>query len=92
MSYPLRELPDLSSLGGTWTTVTVADCAFGHPVQVGRANFPDHEWPYEPGENTWRLDSASLDGYPLDGLDEIPTAWYLEGDLLLCLGCGTDVT
>ncbi|MGW5441444.1 hypothetical protein [Nocardia asteroides] len=78
MSYPLRELPDLSSLGGTWTTVTVADCAFGHPVQVGRANFPDHEWPYEPG-----ICPCS---------SEIPTAWYLDGYLLLCLGCGTDVT
>ncbi|MFC9664901.1 hypothetical protein ACFVJ5_32140 [Nocardia sp. NPDC127606] len=76
MSYPLHELPDLSSLGGEWATVTVADCAWGHPVQVGRAMFPDHEWPYEPRKCPW----------------DMPTAWYLDGSVLICLGCGVDGT
>ncbi|MGY1948634.1 hypothetical protein [Nocardia asiatica] len=75
MSYPIEELPDLSSLGGEWTTATVADCAYGTPVEVGRAHFPDHEWPYEP--------QRCPHGF---------SAWYLNGTLLLCLGCGTDGT
>ena len=77
MSYPLHELPDLSSLGGEWTTVTVGDCVSGRPVQVGRAVFPDHEWPYEPHNcPCW----------------DVPSAWYLDGYVLICLGCGIDGT
>ncbi|MEV0544147.1 MULTISPECIES: hypothetical protein [Nocardia] len=77
MSYALHELPDLSSLGGEWTTVTVADCAYGTPVQVGRAMFPDHEWPFEPRNcRCW----------------DMPGVWYLDGYVLLCMGCGVDGT
>ncbi|WP_331761076.1 hypothetical protein OG225_43290 (plasmid) [Nocardia sp. NBC_01377] len=75
MSYPTDQLPDISSLGGEWTLATVPEVAFGHPVQVGRAMFPDHEWPYEPAKCTW--DQGT---------------WYLDGTLLICMGCGTDGT
>ncbi|MGW0252641.1 hypothetical protein ACWDYH_39060 [Nocardia goodfellowii] len=75
MSYPVDQLPDLSSISGTWTIVTVRDCAHGHPVQVGQAHFPDWEWPYQP--NNCPIARGS---------------WYLDGDLLLCNGCGTDGT
>ncbi|MFC8046794.1 hypothetical protein [Nocardia sp. NPDC057353] len=61
MSYPIDELPDISHLGGEWTTATVRDCADGTPVEVGRAVFPDHEWPFEPGTCTWTRGAWYLD-------------------------------
>ncbi|MBF6287827.1 hypothetical protein [Nocardia cyriacigeorgica] len=65
MSYPVDQLPDISVIGGTWTIVTARDCAFGHPVKVGQAHFPDWEWPYQP-ENcpiecgSWYLNETLL--------------------------------
>ncbi|WP_433758140.1 hypothetical protein [Nocardia sp. CA-135398] len=65
MSYPIDQLPDLSSIGGTWTTVTVRDCAYGGPVRVGVAQFPDWEWPYTPAKcpiqhGSWYLNGTLL--------------------------------
>lgn len=77
MSYPIEQLPDISHLGGEWTTAIAPDAAYGTPVEVGRAIFPDHEWPYEPGTCTCTWGQG---------------ARYLDGGLLLCMGCGCDGT
>ncbi|MGW6333212.1 hypothetical protein [Nocardia rhamnosiphila] len=61
MSYPIEQLPDISHLGGEWTTAVVADAAWGHPVRVGRAVFPDHEWRFGPGACTWGKGARYLD-------------------------------
>lgn len=69
MSYPVDELPDLSSIGGEWIIAT----AHKSSVQVGIARFPDWEWPYHPDEcrsktGGWYLDIVMLcNGCGADG-------------------------
>ncbi|MFE3105297.1 hypothetical protein [Nocardia tengchongensis] len=74
MSSPLDNLPDLSPLGGHWTTTTGHHIDFGHIVTMGRAEIPGITWPYEPEDcpittNTWYLDDTLLlcDGCGTDG-------------------------
>ena len=76
MSYAIDKLPDLSPLGGHWSIVTRPDIANGRLGKVGRAHFPDVEWPFEPDTCPY-FDKG---------------AWYLDGTLLICQGCGCDGT
>lgn len=74
MSYAIDQLPDLSPLGGHWTTTTARDIVDGRPVEIGLAHLPGVEWPYQPANcpiarGSWYLDGTLLlcDGCGTDG-------------------------
>lgn len=76
MSYPLDQLPDLAPLGGHWTTAVVSDSAY--PLQAARVGRA-----HLPGV-TWPYEPHHC---PITR-----GTWYLDGQLLLCDGCGVDGT
>ncbi|MEV0462254.1 hypothetical protein AB0I30_03110 [Nocardia tengchongensis] len=70
--------PDLSSIGGIWDPFPPKHHHGGY-IAPGRlvAHFPDHPWPYTPET----CQAGMCD-----------TTWYLNGELLLCNGCGLNGT
>ncbi|MFF2088549.1 hypothetical protein ACFVVM_32600 [Nocardia sp. NPDC058176] len=84
---------DIATYGDTWASIAAPEPAGTPPepqpavVDEDEHRLEDHGKIYfslGPGENTWRLDSASLDGYPLDGLDEIECTY---GNRRMCQVC-----
>ena len=78
MSFALDHLPDLSPIGGRWTTTTIpaSHTRDGHTREGGLAELPGITWEYTPAECA---------GPPWGD-------WYLDGTVLLCPGCGIDIT
>ena len=80
MKYENEDIPDLSEIGGHWDPRPVEYHGPGREfVCPGRriARLPDREWPHEPEDCT-------------AGLTD--TTWILDGQVLLCNGCGMDGT
>lgn len=76
--YESDEIPDLSEIGASWDE-RLPKWHGDDLVAIGRrvARLPGVVWPYEPED--------CLAG-PQD------TKWILDGQVLLCTGCGIDGT
>ncbi|MGW5441435.1 hypothetical protein [Nocardia asteroides] len=87
---------DIATYGDTWASIAAPDPAGTPPEPEPAAadeeahRLEDHGKIYVslgPGEGSWRLDPASLDGYSLDGLDEIECTY---GNRHMCEVCGSE--
>lgn len=89
---------DISTYGDTWASIAAPRTAEAPPEPEPAAADEDGEehrledhgkiyFSLGPGENSWRLDSASVDGYPLDGLDEIECTY---GNRRMCQVCRSE--
>lgn len=80
MKYESDEIPDLTEVGGHWDDRPVKwHGTAGDFVCPGRriARLPARDWPHEPEECTAGM---------------FDTEWILDGQVLLCVGCGIDAT
>lgn len=88
---------DISTYGDTWAPAA-APATVETPPEPAVADEVEEEHRLEdhgkiyfslgPGETSWRLDSASVDGYPLDGgLDEIECTY---GNRHMCQVCRSE--
>ncbi|BBX82166.1 hypothetical protein [Mycolicibacterium aubagnense] len=76
--YDDSQIPDLSEIGGHWDPRQPAHHQGAYVVPGRRvARIPGRQWPHTPEE----CSAGHTD-----------TEWILDGQVLLCTGCGIDGT